>query len=109
LAGFGLDAAHREGGELQILLEGLGLVALADVEAGDLLAVRAHEAARSNTRPLGGAGVATMDQYSCGLKVSISSSRSQDEAQGHRLHAARRERAPGSLRHRPARAVKPTR
>ena len=35
---------------------------------------------------------ASTDQYSCGLNASISSSRSQIEAQRHRLHAARRTR-----------------
>ena len=43
LGGLGLDVRDREGGKLQIALEGLGLLALADIEAGDLLTVGADE------------------------------------------------------------------
>ena len=89
MAGFGLDVRDREGGALQIALESLGLLALADIEAGDLATVGADETRVEDAAILRREGrderpifLAT-EGFDLELAVA-------DEAQRHRLHAAGR-------------------
>ena len=101
------DADDREARLLERRLEGLGLRARADVEARDLLAVGADEA-RVEGAPAGVRRCATIDQYSRGTNVSISSSRSQTRRSATDCTRPA-ERAPGSLRHSTGDRLKPTR
>ena len=87
LGGLGLDVRHREGGKLQVLLEGLGVLAVADVEALDLLAVRAHEARVEHPAVLGGERRDDRPVFPRleGLDLEFAVA---DEAKGHGLDAA---------------------
>ena len=87
LGGLGLDIRHREGRELQVLLEGLGVLAVADVEALDLLAVGADEARVEHAAVLGGEGRDERPVFPRleGLDLEFAVA---DEAKRHRLDAS---------------------
>jgi hypothetical protein len=92
LGGLRLDVRYREGRKLQILLEGLGVLAVADVEARDLLAVGAHEARVEHAAVLGGERRDQRPVFARleGLDLELAVA---DEAQRHRLDATGRARS----------------
>ena len=92
LGGLRLDVRDREGRKLQVALEGLGLVALADVETGDLLSVRADEPGIENAAVLGRERRNERPVFLAfeGLDFEFAVA---DEAQCHRLHTAGRARS----------------
>ena len=92
LAGFASTEATVKRRQLQVALEGLRLLALADIEPLDLLAVGPDEPRLEDAAVLGGERrddrpvFARDERFDLALAVA-------DEAQRHRLHAARRARA----------------